>query len=306
MKALLVMNPGSRSGKGRRLWSFWESGLRSRGIPFETVITQHAGHAVQLAADAGDYDTVVAVGGDGTVNGVLDGIIRSGRSDLRMGILYSGTSPDFCRFHNIPVSPLEAVEVLAAGLSRKVDVGWITYSDAGGGRITSHFGCGVNVGLGASVARISNRLRRFTGDFAGTCAALIYSIAMARPGDIEVKIDGVSQVLEKVNNLSILKNPYIASGLRLNLDLAGNDGGLILLAVQGKSRCGLLSLMPDFYSGNAAKRGDITVRRCQRIEVGSPAQAEVEFDGDPRGFLPAEIEIMPEALYLIGAGNERI
>jgi len=306
MKVLLIMNPGSRSGKGKRLWRFWESSLKAKGIIFDSVITTRTGHGVELAKNAKDYATVVAVGGDGTINEVLDGVIQSGRSNLRMGVLYSGTSPDFCKFHNIPVSPLDAVETLLEGLSNKVDVGKITYSSANGEMTASHFGCGCNIGLGAAVARTSNRIRGFTGDFVGTCIALIHSIVLTRSLDIESTIDGSARTLSKVNNLSILKNPFIASGLRLNIDLSPNDGKLVLFAIRGKGRVSLLSILPQLYSGRAVARDDVFIRKCSRLNIRCAEKKEIEFDGDPRGFLPADIEILPTALDLIGAKNERI
>ena len=218
MNALLIMNPCSSSGKGKKLWSFWESNLKSKGIIFDLIATEYSGSAVEHALNAVNYDTVVAVGGDGTINEVLDGVIQSERKNLRMGILYSGTSPDFCRFHGIPTSPPEAVEALVNSQSHKVDVAEIEYKGKDGEKIISHFGCGSNVGLGPEVARSSNRLRRFTGDTLGTCLALIRAITVMNPMDLDLTIDGSFFSLSGVNNLSILKNPYIASGLRLNLN----------------------------------------------------------------------------------------
>ncbi len=303
MKALLIMNPGSRSGRGKKLWSFWESSLKAKGLAFDSAITTGPGHGIELAAGAKDYDRVVAVGGDGTINEVLDGIIQSGRPDLRMGILYSGTSPDFCKFHNIPTSPLEAIDALVAGSSRKVDVGRITYSRESGERITAHFGCSVNVGLGASVARTSNLLRRFTGDRLGTCSAVIYSVVSTRPVDLEIIVDGSSQLLRGVNNLSVLKNPFLASGLRLNLDLRVDDGNLVLFALHGRNRMSVLSVLPGFYSGKAVDRDDVLIRTCSKLTIRSSGRTEIEFDGDPRGILPAEIEVLPRTLNLIGAST---
>jgi len=115
MNALLIMNPGSRSGKGKRLWPFWESGLKKRGIIFDSVITDNPGKAFEFARNALNYNTVIAAGGDGTINEVLDGVIQSGRKNLRMGVLYSGTSPDFCKFHGIPTHPAAALEALPRG-----------------------------------------------------------------------------------------------------------------------------------------------------------------------------------------------
>ena len=303
MKALLVMNPGSRAGKGKKLWSFWESRLRAKEVAFDLAVTTRVGHGVELAAGAKDYDTVVAVGGDGTINEVLDGIMQSARSDIRMGVLYSGTSPDFCKFHNIPIRPSDAVDALTAGSSRKVDVGRIAYSDKSGRRTTAHFGCGVNVGLGASVARISNQLRRFTGDMIGTCIAVLCSVAVTRPVDLEIVVDGSPQRLSRVNNLSVLKNPFIASGLRLNLDLQAEDGNLVLFVVHGRTRMSVLSVLPGFYSGRAVDREDVVIKKCSQLSIASSRRTEIEFDGDPRGLLPVDIELLPRSLDLIGAST---
>ena len=297
------MNPGSRSKKGRRLWPLWESGLKEKGITFDPVITQYPGNAIEISRDAVGYDTVIAAGGDGTINEVLDGVIQSGRRDLRMGILYSGTSPDFCQFHGIPVSPAEAVEALAGGMSSMVDVAEIAYRGVEGKKIISHFGCSSNIGLGAEVARVSNRIRKFTGDTLGTCLALIRAIAVLKPMGLELEVDGSHLSISGVNNLSIIKNPYIASGLRLNLGLSADDGRLALFAVHGKSRLSILSALPGFYSGKAAGRKDVFYRECSRVTITCSEKREIEFDGDPKGFLPVAIKILPEALNLIGAGK---
>lgn len=303
MKALLIMNPGSRSGRGRKLWPFWESGLKKNGITFDSVITENSGSAVELARNAVNYDTVIAAGGDGTINEVLDGVIQSGRKNLKMGVLYSGTSPDFCGFHGIPVLPAAAVETVNNGRACMVDVAEITYKGKDGEKILSHFGCGCNIGLGPAVARVSNSIRKFTGDTLGTYLALIRAITSMKPMDLELAVDGSSLSLSGVNNLSILKNPYIASGLRLNLDLAVNDGKLALFVVQGKSRLSIFSILPGFYSGKAAGRKDMFCQVCSSVTITCKQEREIEFDGDPRGFLPVEIKILPEALNLIGAGK---
>lgn len=301
MNALLIMNPGSRSGKGKRLWSFWESGLRKRGIIFDSVSTDSPGKAFEFTRNAENYSTVIAVGGDGTINEVLDGVIQSGRKDLKMGVLYSGTSPDFCKFHGIPTYPAAALEALTGGRSRMVDAAEIRYHGMNGRRTISHFGCSCNIGLGPEVARVSNNIRKFTGDTLGTCLAMIRAVIFMKPMSLKLKIDGSPVSLTGVNNLTILKNPYIASGLKLNLALSACDGKLAVFTVKGKNRLSLFSIIPGLYSGNAVKRKDIFYQECSSIAVTCNTKAEVEFDGDPRGFLPVEIKILPEVLNLIGA-----
>lgn len=300
MTLRLIMNPGSCSGRGRRLWAGWERELQKAGIDYETCVTRSTGHAFQLARDVpARADTVVAVGGDGTINEVLDGVIQSNRPDLKMGVLYAGTSPDFCRFHGIPMDPAAALSLLLRGGSKKTDAVRIAHTTADGSPAVAHFGCGCNIGLGAPVARLSNRLRRFLGDRLGTGVAVVHALAVAHPMELEGEVDGQPVVWPAVNNFSILKNPFMASGLRLNMSAEPDDGRLWLVAIQGKSRWGLCVLLPAFYSGRAVEDPAVSIRSCSHIRLSAREKCEIEFDGDPRGFLPAEIRVLPGALNLI-------
>ncbi len=300
MKLRLIMNPGSCSGRGRLRWARWEAGLRAAGVPVEALLTGGPGDACRLAREAVAVDTVVAVGGDGTINEVLDGVIQAGRPDLRMGVLYAGTSPDFCRFHRIPVEPDAALACLLAGQTSRVDVARIRYDGPDGAPLEAHFGCGCNIGLGPSIARCANRLRRFLGDAAGTATAALLSLLANRAVPLTVEADGEPLALGPVNNLSILKNPYIASGLRVRIEAAPDDGRLWLVAVHGKGTLGLCALLPRFYTGYAVRDPAVAVKACRRIVIRAERPCELEFDGDPRGFLPADIRILPQALTLIG------
>jgi diacylglycerol kinase family enzyme len=246
----------------------------------------------------------VAVGGDGTINEVLDGVMKSGNSDLKMGVLYSGTSPDFCRFHGIPIDPKQAIDALLSEGARKVDVARITHSSADGQEMIAHFGCSCNIGMGASVARYANKWRRRLGDIPGTGTGVIRAIALNARVDVDLGIDGVMRRLPAVNNLTIAKNPHIASGLKLRLDLRPDDGKLAVIAIHGRGRAGILRLLPKFYSGSVATAMDIFATECRSITVTSQEPQEIEFDGDPRGYLPARIDLLPRALTLIGGSYE--
>jgi diacylglycerol kinase family enzyme len=301
MNPFLVTNPGSRSRRGRRIAEEYCRLLRARGVPFETAETKTLADAETLTRRAieGGADPVVAVGGDGTINRVLrgffDGNGRPGKA--RMGVLYAGTSPDFCRYHGIPTEPGAAVDLLLDGEAAPVDVARLT-SD--GGR-AAYFASSANVGLGAGIARRANRNRRWLGDFLGTLSATVATIVATRPSLYRLTIDGRDETAEKVLNVTIGKNPLLASGLKLDVDGRPDDGRLYCFVVSGISRAGLVTRLPGFYSGAAASSGRFALREgVTTVRIASlSGPAECECDGDPEGGLPIEVTVLPRALLLI-------
>ncbi len=304
MRMLLISNPGSRSGKSSNMRKFWVKSLADAGVAFTCVETSAIGHAFDIASSSKGYDVHIAAGGDGTINEVIDGTVQSGNPDTSIGVLYSGTSPDFCRFHGIPVKPAEAVKSLLSGKSRMIDVAMISYEDNEGKERLSHFACSCNIGIGASVAKFSNRMRRYMGDKIGTFTSLLKAFAKNPSYDMELSIDGAFSLMKGVTNISVLKNPHIASGLKLNLGNSPDDGRLFVMIVAGRDRLGLLRLIPGLYSGNMAISKDIFIKPCSNVSIRSKSRCEIEFDGDPRGFTPVSIEILPRKIKLIGGGYD--
>lgn len=290
----LIINPSSRSGRSRSRQAYWLRELARRNVPFAVSETEGPGHAIALAREAAE-PVVVAVGGDGTISEVLDGALQS-PTPKTMGVLYAGTSPDFCRFHRIPsADPSAALDSLLRGHTRRVDAVRISPS----GAPDAHFACGCNVGLGARVAAFANRRRRYLGDAAGTGLGLLLAVARHRRFAARLRVDGESMELTDINHVLVLKNPHIASGLRLNLPLTPDDGALTVLTVCGLSRLALLALLPAFYTGEAFRHPAVVARNGRTVALETEPPQAVEFDGDPHGQTPVRMELLPRALTLI-------
>jgi len=309
VKHFLVCNPGSRGRRGGRLAEAYRAMLSRRGADFEfgtTLDLDDAEHLARSAADDG-FDAVVAVGGDGTINRVVNGLMNAQSSRAPrpgLGVLYAGTSPDFCRFHRLPVRPEEAVAALVSGRTRTIDLCRIRCRDAAGRESASFFACSANLGLGAGIAARANRWRKRLGDFTGTLAAVASTVLRCRPRSYRLTIDGTALVTEETLNVTVGKNPFLASGLRLQIDADPGDGALYYFAIRGLSRAGFLMSLPRFYSGSIARDRRFLLGRATTVKVeplGADGSVEAEFDGDPAGFGPAEIEVVPRALSLWGA-----
>lgn len=283
MKLLLLMNPASRGGRGKRCWPEIFTWLKRANIDYTAVELKRIEEAYEYASKCTGYDAVAAVGGDGTVNAVGAGALNNPDADLKFGVIYTGTSPDFCRFHHIPLRPADAVKVIKDNFVREIPV------LLANGR---PFFCSCNLGMGAEVANGANRLRPFCGDKAGTLLALLSALLRNRRRDYFLS-DGREILL--CNHLLITRIPHIAGGLRIKLpELADNEYALWYL--RGRSRLGMLKLIPALYSGE--DNGEIIIFK-DKLRIECRKACAVEYDGDPHGELPLELSWSERPLKLL-------
>ena len=301
MRYLFILNPGIHAGRARRLWRGWQAALDADGVEYECAGTAAFGEARVLARQAQGVDAVVAVGGARTIHEVWCGLLDAGAAGLPMGVLYTGNSPDFCRFHGIPAEPKAALAaLLAASPAVAADAVRITYADAQGEPQTAFFCASCNIGFGSPVARFSRQFRRYLGVFGATAAALVSAI-VARPRlNVELGIDGETFLLQYVNHLCLLKNPRLGGGLRVGVDARPNDGMMYLLVVHNQNRAGLCTLLPALYRGTLTGGPGLFMAAGRKITVRSHTPQEIEFDSVPRGFLPVTVELLPGAIRLLG------
>ena len=123
---LLIINPNASKGRGRKKAKEIQSLFRNMSRECTVAYTRAPGHAESLAKRGAlyGYDTIVVAGGDGTVNETVNGIMKSGVSGVRMGIIPIGRGNDFSWMAGIPSKQKKAVELIARGISRKIDVGF--------------------------------------------------------------------------------------------------------------------------------------------------------------------------------------
>jgi diacylglycerol kinase (ATP) len=276
--------------------------LNASNVDYEAFISESIEQCTSLAQED-NFDVAVAVGGDGTINAVLNGIAKSKNQKLQLGVLYSGTSPDFCTFHNIDIEPNKAVKTLLENKCRKIDLVEIEYTDINGEKITDYFACSCNVGLGRDVAESANKLRRYARDKLGTGLALAKTILKGNKHNFELKIASDNYSFESSNHLAIIKNPLIASGLKLDFDLAPDDQKLGVWVLSGFSRLGMLKLFPRFYNGKAGQNSKGIFKHIteEAIELTEPAGLGIEFDGDHHGYLPLRAQIANQKINLRGS-----
>jgi diacylglycerol kinase family enzyme len=312
MKYCFIANPHARNGRGRKKLGQLRVELDRRALRYDWALCENLDHARLLsqAANHSGYDVIVAVGGDGTINRVLNGFFDADGKRLskaRMGAVHIGTSPDFCRSYHIPTEVLPAVATLVKGGVRPISVGRVLYEDETGAALANglgaaFFGCCANAGLGASLARLANRgIRKYAGDFLGTFVSLLRTLLSYRPHTLHVTLDGETRILRGVYNLSVGKTFYIASGIKVRHALSDRDSRFYVMCLRNLSCANIGQVLWSIYSGRP-----ITPSPCLSLDyaqsvtlAATDGEIELEFDGDPAGSCPCRIEAAPDPLDLI-------
>ena len=305
MRICFIFNPGSGSGnsRGRKALALIERWIASHPAAGHVLrVTKNLPDAGRLAleAHAEGYGRIVAVGGDGTINGVLNSFFEpSGkpRSAASMGVIYTGTSPDFCKSYTIPLDPQAALAVVTTAPSvRSIPIAEIelrTGHDSNTMCIR-RFACCVNIGIGPELARRANSgARHRWGDLLGTFFSLLALLRTFRPLELELLQDGQPIRLERTTNVFLGLTRHVASGLQVAHDLDRHHGCLYKLAITGMRLRdiprGLLLLYGGRPPGNAPP---FALDYFHEIEMRhNHGPAEVEFDGDPAGFLPCKVRL---------------
>lgn len=317
MRYFLIINQLSRGGKSRQLFPKIFKYLNENNITYEYKIIKTIEEAYSLSAKANKngWDVIVAVGGDGTINAVINGFYdNEGRvlSNARFGVIYAGTSPDFCKSYNIPVSLQPALKALFNNRGRKIPVVRLKCCnhktetnesiDNIKNSITKYYACCANIGLGAELARRANSgIRKRWGDTLGTLWSLIQTLKNYKQSEINILADNIPKTITKFINLSVGRTRYIASGIKYHHTLATDDKRLYCIYARDFNVFNLPLVLFKVYSGYKYKnRPYLYSEYVNQIEVfNNPTNSEVEMDGDPVGFLPCKIEVAKDELFAI-------
>lgn len=306
MSFMVIANPHARNGRAQPKLEELRHALARHGICYDLRVPDNLDHARVLSRDANlaGYHTIVAVGGDGTINRVLNGFFApdgTRLSQARLAVIHIGTSPDFCRSYGVPIEIPEAVATLASGVARPIRVGRVS-SDPLPHPVASFFACCANAGFGASLARLANGgIRKHIGDFAGTFLSLLRVLRTFRPVTLCVKIDGVEQQLDKVYNLAVGRSRFVASGLQIRHQLEAADSRLYLVCLRALSLKNLVPVLFALYGGRPiVSRPYLSIQYARTIGIRSLDRAtELEFDGDPGGWCPADFSVAKDPIDLL-------
>jgi diacylglycerol kinase (ATP) len=295
-RLVLIANPRAGRGKVNTALPRTEQVLRNRGLDYRIVWTTHPGHATEAAREAlaGGERFLAAVGGDGTVHEVVNGMMEDGRPvapDAVLGVVAAGSGCDFVRSFGLPGDAEQAAGRLAGDDVRAVDVGTVTCAGA-------KPRCFVNLaqaGLGGEVVARSAGLSRYLGG-ARYAAAFWLSLPGFRPAAVRLDADEQAYAW-RAFNVVVANCRFYGGGMQISPNSDPGDCLLDVLVMTGP-KSGSFTTLPQVYRGAHLPHRHIAELRAGRLRVDAGAPFPVEADGELLGTTPASFGIIPAGLRL--------
>lgn len=302
----VILNPVSGRGAGEQAAPGIEARLRELGLAYDLVRTERPWHAAELAEQAAreGVPVVVAAGGDGTANEVLNGLMRAREGGISpvptLGIVCIGRGNDFAYGMGIPTDPMQGCRVIAEGRRRATDVGRVVGGLYPQGR---YFGNGVGIGFDAVVGFEALKMTRLTGFVSYVVAALKTIFLYFHAPRVQVDFDGQSLTLPALM-VSVMNGRRMGGGFMMAPQASPEDG-LFDLCIAGQvSRAQIFLLIGRFMAGTQASHRAIRTARSRTVRVSAlegvlPAHADGEtlcVDGKELA-----LELLPRQIDLLSA-----
>jgi diacylglycerol kinase (ATP) len=302
-RAVFVVNPASDGGGTGRAWPEMAASARRHGLEVVERRTEAAGHATELAREAvtGGEELVVAVGGDGTVNEVVNGFCDADGRPLggpaALGVIERGTGCDFIRTFGIPKQLDRAVATIAAGRRRRIDLGRATCATPAGTTVRM-FANVASCGMTGAVAERANATSKRLGGTAGFLWATAVTFLQWRNVEFHVRADDAERTLV-ANNVVCANCRYFGGGMKIAPAAAPDDGMLEVVLIGDVSKVDFVLNIHRLYRGTLGRHPKVEELSARRVEVTPARTLPAELDGEQPGTTPVVYEIVPGALDLI-------
>ena len=300
-----IINPNAANGKSGKLWPEIKQELTKRfGSSFRWIITEYPEHAIELTRRLihEDVKSIIAVGGDGTLNEVVNGFFHQGKlinSDVSLGILSIGTGADFIRTTGWPKKISLALDRIELSQTRKIDIGKVECTDPDGNTVVRYF---INIGdfgFGAEVVRRVNSSSKYFGGKISFLAGILSTLITYKNKTISFKIDDGNWSTDKMNILIAGNGRYFGGGMNPAPMAELDDGKLDIVTIGDTKFFEVLKNLSSLRKGSHLDHPKINFYLAKKIQVKSDETVYIDLDGEFFGQLPAQVEIIPKVINIL-------
>jgi YegS/Rv2252/BmrU family lipid kinase len=293
-RAVFLVNPASDNGATGKRWPELARRASALGLNGETRCSERPGHLIELAHDAVDAGAglVVAVGGDGTLNEVVNGI--AGR-DAVLATIPLGTGMDFGRTYGIPTRFDDAVRVALDGDTRTIDAGRVRYRTWAGADAQRWFANVGSVGMSGAVAQRANGMSKALGGKATFFYALTRVFLEWQNTEVTVTLDDIERH-GRMHDVIVANGRWHGGGMMLAPNAEPDDGVFEVVLIGDIGKADFLTTAPKLYKGKHVHHPKVEVLRSRTVRVDAPQTLPIEIEGEQVGTTPATFELVPGAL----------
>ena len=238
---------------------------------------------------------LVVVGGDGTVNEVVNGVPDG--SDVELAVIPRGTGWDFVRTFGIPQDLDAAIEVAVSGPTRTIDLGVATYRTWAGEEATTTFANVASAGISGAIAQRANESSKALGGKASYYWSTLAVFFGWQIGDMRVTVDADSREGRMIDAM-ICNGRFLGGGMMMCPDAEPDDGMFDVLLIGDVTKRDLAFVLPKTYKGKHLPHPRLELLRGSVVTVDADEPLPIELDGEQPGTTPVRFEIRPRALRL--------
>jgi diacylglycerol kinase (ATP) len=289
LNVVFLVNPASDNGATGKRWAELAHRAAGLGLDGETIYSERPNHLTELAATAA-ADVVVAVGGDGTMNEVVNGLMQRDERPV-LAVIPLGTGMDFVRTYGIPNRFEAAVRVAAGDGVRTIDVGRVEHS-----RGTRYFANVGSVGMSAAVAQRANGMSKALGGKATFFYALTRVFLEWQNTQISVELDDGTRREARMHDVVVANGRWHGGAMMLAPEAEPDDGLFDVILIGDINKRDFVTTAPKIYKGTYLAHPKVELLRARSVTVEAPERLPIELDGEQVGATPARFEVVPNAL----------
>jgi YegS/Rv2252/BmrU family lipid kinase len=298
----IVINPAAGSGKAKRIAQTVLQRLKSNSdfeINIDFSKEKNDATSITRKAIRNGASMIVAVGGDGTINEVVNGFFEEGKPLnplCELGIINCGTGGGYTRTLNNAGSTRQQIDQLLRPGSSNLDLGQICSHDCSGKTINRIFVNECQTGIGYEVASfVGKKSKIFGGTIAFGLAAMVLAMFL-KPQILFLGFDNEAFEKFRLIGLVIGNGTECAGGMKLTPDATLNDGLFDVLLIHDMNTGQRMLNLSKVYSGSHILSPHFSVIRCKRLQIRSDIEISLEADGEILGNSPFDIQILPSAI----------
>lgn len=304
-KWLVIINPNAGSRKGGRDWPQIHKLLSDKGIAFDYAFSEYHRHAIKLTRQAIENGCrqLIAVGGDGTINEVVNGIFSQNKvptTDIMLGAITIGTGNDWGRMFDIPDNYSDAIDIIASRKTFLQDAGIVTYQN-GSANSSRYFINIAGLGFDAIVAKKTNSLKeKGKGNPLSYLSSLFSSLLKYKHIESQITIDkSRHQMNTELFSMNVGICQFNGGGMKQVPNAIPDDGLFDLTVISKMKKISVLRHVRKLYKGTHLKLPYVKTMRAKSVLIDAPSPIWLEVDGESLGHTPLEFNIIPKSIKVL-------